>query len=458
VKTIAVAGLLLATLAIGLYGIQRSLWLDETWVANSVLSPTLSGMFYYPDWLQTTPPLFLLLTRGAVDALGLSNFSLRLVPLALSLVAVAAMLAAGWRILSPGFAVLGCALVAFHPTAIEYSRTLKQYSGEMAGSAIILLLTVRYLDEPSRRRFCWLVAGFVLTLPMAYAMAFLLPGVALVIGLRRGALLAFLSAAVLVILYLAFIRQNMGPQLRTFWTDNAQRLTPGLFIALLFCVLALALIRKPMIVVTVLPCLLLAVANALQWYPNSPRTRLFILPCFLLAVMIAVQHVFGPRRLFDLVAAVAAIVFVASGAWKQVHQHRDHPPEDFDGAVHYLQQHVAPGDLLLIHASVKEGFKLYSVMDRWNAPVVYGNTGYPCCRHDQSATTVSEDLDSKIPTGFHGRVWLFYSMRDAHWKYVGRDEGQFWRNYIAQRGCTPGLQMTLPNVAIGRFDCFKSAP
>jgi hypothetical protein len=429
------------------------LWLDETWVANSVLAPSLSGMLYYPDWLQTTPPLFLLLTRGAVRAAGLSNFSLRVIPLALALVAIAALLAAAWHILSPGFATLGCALVAFHPTVIEYSRTLKQYSGEMAASAIILLLTVRYLEEPSRRRFVWLVSGFVLMLPMAYAMAFLLPGVALVMGSRRGAALILAAGAMLGILYWFFIRPNMGPQLRAFWTDNAQRITPGLGIALVFCVVALALIRKPMMLVTVVPCLLLAAANALQVYPNSPRTRLFIVPCFVLAILMAGQELLGKRRLLDIAASIVALVFMSNGAWKQVHQHRNQPQEDFAGAVRFLQQHVAPGDLLLVHASVKEGFKLYTVMDHWNAPVLYGDTGYPCCRRDQPSRTVAEDLHSKIPNGFAGRIWLFYSMREAHWEYVGMDEGQLWKLWLTARGCHPGFYMTLPNVAVSRMDC-----
>ena len=52
------------TLILGLYGIERSLWLDEAWVANSVHAPTLHGMFYYPNWLQTSPPLFLLLAES----------------------------------------------------------------------------------------------------------------------------------------------------------------------------------------------------------------------------------------------------------------------------------------------------------------------------------------------------------------------------------------------------------
>ena len=50
-------------------------------------------MFYYPNWLQTSPPLFLLLARIAIGVFGLSTVVLRSVPLLLSLVAVWAMLA-----------------------------------------------------------------------------------------------------------------------------------------------------------------------------------------------------------------------------------------------------------------------------------------------------------------------------------------------------------------------------
>src|SRR5580658_3148113 len=89
----AETALLLAALVLGIYGIDRSLWMDEAWVANSALAPSLSGMFYYPDWLQTSPPLFLLLTRAAVYTVGVSSFAFRLVPLALALIAVAAMFA-----------------------------------------------------------------------------------------------------------------------------------------------------------------------------------------------------------------------------------------------------------------------------------------------------------------------------------------------------------------------------
>src|SRR5579863_949213 len=112
--------LVLAALALGIYGIDRSLWMDEAWVANSVLAPSLSGMFYYPDWLQSTPPLFLLLTRAAVGLFGVSNSVFRVLPLALALIAIAAMVTVSRRLLSPPFAALACALLVFNPTTIEY--------------------------------------------------------------------------------------------------------------------------------------------------------------------------------------------------------------------------------------------------------------------------------------------------------------------------------------------------
>ncbi len=230
----------LLTLALGIFGIQRSLWLDEAWVANSVLAPSLSGMFYYPDWLQSTPPLFLLLTRAAVHVFGVSNTAFRLVPLALALAAIAGMVAVSTRLLSRPFSALACALLTFHPTTIEYSRTCKQYSGEVAATVAILLCTVLYLQQPTRRRFYWLTAAFVLTLPLAWSTVFLIPGVAIAVwahgGFRRAGTLVLISIGVLAILYVAFIRPNISPEFRAYWTATAQNLSPGLLAAVGLCV------------------------------------------------------------------------------------------------------------------------------------------------------------------------------------------------------------------------------
>src|SRR5580658_7233610 len=84
VPLLIAGALLLAVLGLGIFGMSRSLWLDEAWVANSVQAPSLSGMFYYPGWLQVNPPLFLLLVRGVVRLAGASNAAFRLIPLLLA--------------------------------------------------------------------------------------------------------------------------------------------------------------------------------------------------------------------------------------------------------------------------------------------------------------------------------------------------------------------------------------
>jgi hypothetical protein len=420
-------------------------------------------MFYYPDWLQTTPPLFLLLTRAVIHVFGTSNAVFRLAPLGLALAGVAFMMAAASRLVSLPLAALAAGLLACHPVAIEYSRTCKQYSGEMAASAAILFFAALYLQQPDERRFWGLTGSFVVTLPLAWSAAFLLPGVAIAVwarsGIRRAATLISVAGAVLAILYVAFIRPNLAPQLREFWIANAQPVSPGLAAATVFCLAAGAWAvrqRNWMVVIATLPCVLLAIVNAVHWYPATPRTRLFALPCFLLGAAMVVQHLVHWRHR-GTVAWVVLIAASSQAAWKQVSEHRNQAEEDYVGAVQYLRQHVGPADLLLVHASVVEGFKLY-----WpGSHAIFGDTGWPCCRRGRftrlsTRQAVLEDLDRKIPHGFSGRLWLVYSTRDTHWNYVGLDEGKLWRSHAWDKGCPPGSYLALANLAISPMDCIKA--
>lgn len=486
---LAVAGLLLSTLALGVFGIRRSLWLDEAWVANSLLAPTLSGMFYYPEWLQSTPPLFLLLARAAVHEFGVSNAAFRAVPLAFAVAAVAGMIGLTRRFLSPPFAALACAVLAFHPAAVEYSHTLKQYSAETAASVAILIAATLYLEDSTQRRFIWLILTMVVALPTAWSTVFLLPGVAIVVwangGMARAGTLGGIVAAVLAILYFVFIRQNVAPELRAFWIAGAQRITPGLVAATFFCVAAAARVlivirrksepRQWIQIAALVPCFLLAAADLLHWYPANPRMRLFVLPCFLLVAAINAEDLYGwllrkmprvPRAATVATASLwAAAIGVGFGAVhreiriQQNLQHGDQ--EDFEGAVRFLHQRVGAGDLLLVHASVIEGFRLYARVEGWRDPNArFGDTGWPCCARGKHAVpdsyslpAVENDVHRMIPRGFSGRVWLFYSARNSHWVYVGHDEGGLWRNLFADRGCPAIADFHLRNLAISEMDC-----
>jgi hypothetical protein len=300
-------------------------------------------------------------------------------------------------------------------------------------------------------------------------------------GIRRAGALVLAFSCELAILYVALIRPNLSPELRaSYFLAGAHNQSPGLLAALLFCVAAALRAvylfnqrpdsRACIQIAAVLPCLLLAVSNAFQWYPATPRTRLFVLPCFLL---LAAMNTEWAGQAFSLsgrryVGAFVWLITIAVGSqavWKQIREHQDRPEEDYAGAVRFLRQQVMPSDLLLVHPSVLEGFKLYTTIEGWHEhPAIYGDTGWPCCRRDMIPThltsterALSDDLDRKLPRGFTGRVWLFYSARHTHWMYVGLDEGELWREHLWARGCAPASQyLQLQNLGISTMDCVQT--
>ncbi len=315
----------------------RSLWLDEAWVANAVNAPTLAGMFYYPNWLQTSPPLFLLLERWSISVIGLSNISLRMVPLALALVAVAGMLAVARRVVSPSFAALACAALAFHPTTVEYFRSVKQYSGEVAATTLVLLATVWYLQSPDRRRYWWLLGAIAVAMPLSYPTVFLLPGVLWVV--HRRALLAAVAGGMLAILYWWFIRPNVSSALEVYWSAGGRDLwTPVVTGVVTVAVVGVAAlprfgIRGRVAMVCALPYIPFAIAEAAGWYPESPRTSLFLRPCLVLLLIMVAAEISGRwnRVAVDSIALLLAILTVFLGMRKQFHEGRFQPEEDFAG-------------------------------------------------------------------------------------------------------------------------------
>ena len=472
----ATVALLALTLVLGLYGIERSLWLDEAWVANSVNAPTLGGVFYYPNWLQTSPPLFLLLARIAVGVFGLSTVVLRSVPVVLSLVAVWAMLAAARRVVSPSFAVLATATLAFHPTVVEYFRSFKQYGGEVAATSLVLWAAVTYLKQPGRKQFYVLLAVVGAAMTLSYPTVFLLPGLILVVALgnRTWAItLAGVAGVVLAVLYWFLVRPNYTPALREYWmSDPGNWLTPGMIAAVAFCAVAAARIafnRDRVSILLLTPCVLLFASEVLGWYPASPRTQLFVRPCFLLLLAMNVEDLVTfmkwRRGLVDAVVILATAVVMFLGVRKQFHEGRFQPEEDMSGAVRYLRKNVGPSDLVLVHASLREGFLLYTSMlgttQGWTAkPVIYGDTGWPCCPRGRPAGVdistpekIRRDLDAKVPHDFHGRIWLFYTNRPLHWDYVRVEDSKLWQNYFWSRDCRPELYIRFANLGLTPMTC-----
>ncbi len=426
--------ILIAVLWIGFRGLSRSLWLDEVWVANSIRENSLAGMFWGGGWLQTSPPLFLLIARAVTMP--------RVVTLIFAILAATGVHLASFK-KAPQWATLASAALMFPPLAVEYFNSFKQYGAEAAAVALILWV--------AQFRWTILCAALVLLMPLAYPLAFLIPGLVFYIWKRDGARpavsIALSSAAMLGLLYVFFIQPNTSPSLWRYWSTGKTTSWPLAVGAILFCAWSLWK-RDWYLLASAAPILLLRVAEFFGWYPASPRTSLFVRPCLILAAVVVLKDV--PIR-FAAVPAVVWALFTAA-------TYKPEPFEDYPAAISYLRQHVRPGDMLLVHADAREGFRYYA--PDMMARAKFGSTGWPCCprAHDAAPNSstdpaVRADLDRLVPRGFHGTAWLFYANRPLHWKYIGLDEGDLWRRHLWERGCPPGEYVDLPNLVISPAQC-----
>jgi uncharacterized membrane protein len=108
-------------------------------------------MFYYHAWLQTTPPLFLLLVRGRSQFVWFVQlFAVRGVPLAFGVLSLVLLAVLAGRMLRPPFALICLSLMALSPAAIGFSKELKQYPADVATSALVLLTLWAYCKRTTR--------------------------------------------------------------------------------------------------------------------------------------------------------------------------------------------------------------------------------------------------------------------------------------------------------------------
>jgi hypothetical protein len=219
----------IATVVTRVHDLDLPLWLDETWVANSVLEPTVREMVYYRNWLQTSPPLFLLSARSAVGVLGIANQSFHLVPVVFGLLSFPLMILAARQLLSSFFAFVAVGLFVFSPVIVHYTHEFKQYSSDVFVSLALLNVGLLYLSRPSRRRLVLWTALSAVLLFLSYQAVLFLPGFCLVVllggtaaggavtpsrerWLEAGAA-AFCGAVATALAYVTFILPNTLPRL-----------------------------------------------------------------------------------------------------------------------------------------------------------------------------------------------------------------------------------------------------
>lgn len=442
---LAIAGLavlLLGGAAARVHGLDRSLWLDEAWVANSVLEPSAAAMLRYEAWLQTSPPLFLLLVRGAVGLLGESNAAFRAVPALFSLAALALFAKLAVRWLRPPAALAATALFALSPRLVAQGAMLKPYASDVFAALALLAAADAYLARPDARRLATsLASGAILSL-LSFEAPLFLPALLVAVLPGRGRrpaapawhALTIVATGGLVsgVLFACFVLPNREPSLLEYfrrgffpgggglallgWIAERLRLltgfVPGLArggaggaaAALLAAVGLVDLARRgraggaraALLAAPVAGALALNLAGILPMARGNDRVLIFLVPVAILAIGAGIEALArlagrlraaaGPAVRTSDAAAWLALAAVTAGllgaAWRGELRGLALrlPEEEAEGAIAFLAREVRADDAVYVHSTMRESFRLYG--RRTPLPtsrVVLGEIDWPCC-------------------------------------------------------------------------------
>jgi hypothetical protein len=471
-----------------LYALDHGLWLDEAWVANSVLEPSWGAMFAYDSWLQTTPPLFLVLQRLLTSVFGTANWVWRLLP---SLAAIALLVISvplSRRVLRPWVAAAYVLALALSPLLVVYAGMAKPYATDALAAGVLLWSGLGTSDPRWR-----LVAVPVLGL-LSYTSLLFLPGLMWVAlddderDLVHAGALGAVGAVTAVVAQGVFIAPNRGESLVDYWelgfyTDfgrwSGRVLTtlgepsfgpPDLHTATsLSALVGLALLvrrsadrraRHQLAMLASAPAALV-VLNLLGVYPIAPRLTLFLAPAWLLLAALPFDALTTQTERDELDAVWAGLyaltvlsVVASEGALHLV------PPvrEDAGAAVAHLRQRTRDGDLVYVHASMHEPYRLYARSGAPEGRVLLGRIGWPCCPRWEDGKP-EDDVDAELASlePLPARVWLLHTARRAHWDYVGRDDRTLLREHLTARGCASMGRESFDRVAVEGFTCSGDA-
>ena len=398
------------------YLLDRSLWMDEAYLALNILHRPFAGLFQPLDYHQGAPTGFLLLQKSAVLLAGTSEYALRLIPLLAGVASVFLFYKLATKTLLPNAVAIAIGLFAISPSLIYYSSEVKQYSIDVAVALVLYCLTI----EGSRSEWkAWRVIATAFAgaaaIWISHASIFVLAGSGATLSittlvrkdwvrLRRVSIICLVWAMSLAACYLVALRRLAADrELLDYWKDSFMPLPPhsltdfkwfvdsffGFFntsaglkfiglAALVSIIGGISIFRKSTErgFLLVAPAIFTLVASGLHKYPFGGRLTLFLVPAALLLMAEGAEllRASTPRSVPAGGAVLLALLFVDPGMYVLHHFARPHTevaqpgimfPEELKPVVTYVQGHESPGDLVYVFYGSQPAFEYYAERDHF---------------------------------------------------------------------------------------------
>jgi hypothetical protein len=406
--TLVTACALAGLLRLAVYAADRSLVIDEAFVALNVARRSPTGLTGELDWNSAAPVVFLEIEKALTALFGNSEHVLRAAPFVASLVAIPLFVMLARRILEPRVVPLAALLFAGTALATQYAAIVKPYAFDIMFVIGLSLATVAVLRGVGGRWVVLLLATLGIVSPLfSYASAFAVAASATVLVLdavvqdsraRRMRAFAVVCGWLLVLAIMFLVHRSTLSHLRHSLTrENINSLTSirnaggavrqvlgvspysnDLGVAFAFAaaaaaailflvgVVRLARIAWDTALVLLLPAVFLLIASALGWYPVLPRTMLFLAPMLVIFIAAGCSALLESDRAILVrgsVLALLGLVLVAEAASTARAVQGVRPDDGIEPIINTLAQRERRGDTVYLSFAAQYPFAHYLECD-----------------------------------------------------------------------------------------------
>ena len=162
---------------------NASLWVDEAALATVIVNSPASSLLGYLESHTAAPVGFLLAEKWAVNTLGNTEYSLRLLPLIAGVGALILLYPVAKKFVSPWAVPVVLILFAMSTSLVRFSTNVKQYSLDVFLALLVLLIAVQVVQH--KHDVKWLIVFAIvgtLAIWLSFPIVFVLAGTGAVLG------------------------------------------------------------------------------------------------------------------------------------------------------------------------------------------------------------------------------------------------------------------------------------
>lgn len=447
------------------YLFDRSLWLDESFLALNIIRRSPVELLGPLDYGQGAPIGFLWLQKLAVHSLGSGEMVLRLVPFLAGIGSILLFTVVARRFLSPGAVLIAVGLFSICNPLISYSSQAKQYSSDVAIVLVLYLMASSLLDAKLEIiRLILVSAAGAVAVWLSHPAAFVLAGLGLSslwISARKNDWLAMLKISIVItiwscsflVCYLVSLSDLSHSQTMLDYWKGAFAPFPlsslesatwyvksffGIFaypVGLTFTgIAAVAAMLGGMQIfwknqgrffLLILPTAITLLASGLHLYPFQGRLLLFIVPSAILLIAAGLASI--PRETAGTIPLLRSLLIGFLFFHPLAHVSREflqpRGAEELRSVIEYVEKHRSEGDILYSYYASAPSLEYYSL--RGLIKPIHTVVGV---YSRQNWKPYREDLDKLRGAK---RVWILFS---HVWSDAGGNEEKLFLDYLDSMG------------------------